>query len=237
MTLLRTAVTIATPLVSRVGSRRLGLLAVVALCAAFVLAFGMVAEEVMEGDTHKLDRAVLLAFRTPGNPADLLGPAWFEEMVRDVTALGSYAFIIVLVVAALGYLLLVRSFAMSALVLAAVLGGIVISNVLKHGFDRPRPDLGACGAGIQPELPERPRDPVGRHFPYSRGASHESKSELAGESLLSGRRHFFDHPRRDQPRLPWGSLSKRRARRLVRGHCMGAALLGRDLLSSGARQG
>ena len=153
MTLLRTAVTIATPLVSRVGSRRLGLLAVVALCAAFVLAFGMVAEEVMEGDTHKLDRAVLLAFRTPGNPADLLGPAWFEEMVRDVTALGSYAFIIVLVVAVLGYLLLVRSFAMSALVLAAVLGGIVISNVLKHGFDRPRPDLEHAAQVFSPSFP------------------------------------------------------------------------------------
>jgi undecaprenyl-diphosphatase len=153
MTLLRNAVTIATPLVSRVGSRRLGLLAVVTLCAALILAFGIVAEEVMEGDTHKLDRAVLLAFRTPGNPADLLGPAWFEEMVRDVTALGSYAFIIILVTAAVGYLLLVRKWALALLMLAAILGGMLISNLLKMGFDRPRPDLDHATRVFTPSFP------------------------------------------------------------------------------------
>lgn len=153
MTLLRNSLTISRRLVSRIGTTRLGLLAVVGLCAALILAFGMVAEEVMEGDTHKLDRTMLLAFRTPGNAADLLGPAWLEEMVRDVTALGSYAFIIIVVVAALGYLLLVQRYAMSALVLAAVLGGIVISNVLKHGFDRPRPDLEHAAQVFSPSFP------------------------------------------------------------------------------------
>ena len=66
---------------------------------------------------------------------------WVEEMIRDVTALGSYAFIIILLVAAVGYLLLIRKYGLAALLLAAELGGMLLSNLLKAGFDRPRPDL------------------------------------------------------------------------------------------------
>ena len=107
--------------------------------AGLILVFGSIAEEVMEGDTHQIDMAILLAVRTPGG--DLIGPAWFHEMMRDLTALGSYALIIMIVAAVVGYLLLVRKYSMSILVLAAVVGGTLISNLLKHGFDRPRPDF------------------------------------------------------------------------------------------------
>ena len=47
-------------------------------------------DEVLEGETQEFDMFVLLALRTPGNLADPLGPAWFEEAARDVTALGSF---------------------------------------------------------------------------------------------------------------------------------------------------
>ena len=139
--------------VSRVGATKLGLMAVAIVSAALVLAFGLIAEEVMEGDTHKLDMALLMALRVPGNAADPLGPAWFEEMVRDLTALGSYSFIVIVMAAALGYLLLVRKYALSAVVVVAVLGGIVVSNLLKHGFDRPRPDLEHAALVFSPSFP------------------------------------------------------------------------------------
>lgn len=61
--------------------------------------------------------------------------------MRDITALGSYAFIIILVGACLGYLLLLRKYSLALTVTAAVLGGMLISNLLKYGFDRPRPDI------------------------------------------------------------------------------------------------
>lgn len=109
--------------------------------AALLLIFGAIADEVVEGDTERLDRAVLMSFRTPGNPAELIGPPWFEEMIRDLTALGSYAFIIVLLAAALGYLLLIRKYGLALLLLAAEAGGMIISSLLKAGFDRQRPDL------------------------------------------------------------------------------------------------
>ena len=148
-----TTLSLVTPLLARIGAARLGMFAVVAVCAALILTFGAVAEEVMEGETHHLDMVVLMAFRVPGDPSDLIGPAWLEEMMRDLTALGSYAFIIMLVAASIGYLLLVRKYALSALMLAAVVGGMLISNVLKHGFDRARPDLEHAAQVFSPSFP------------------------------------------------------------------------------------
>jgi undecaprenyl-diphosphatase len=132
---------------------KLHLLAAVLVSAALILAFGFVADEVMEGDTHKLDMAVLMALRNSDNPADLVGPAWFEEMVRDVTALGSYAFILIVVLSVFGYLLLVRQYAISLLMAVAVAGGVLISNALKHGFDRPRPELEHAAQVFSPSFP------------------------------------------------------------------------------------
>lgn len=111
------------------------------VAAALLLLFGAIAEEVVEGETHRLDRAVLMSFRTAANPADLIGPDWFEEMVRDVTALGSYAFVIIIVTAATGYLLMIRKLGLALLLLAAEAGGMLFSTLLKEMFDRPRPDL------------------------------------------------------------------------------------------------
>ena len=111
------------------------------VAAALLLLFGAIAEEVVEGETHRLDRAVLMSFRTAANPADLIGPDWFEEMVRDVTALGSYAFVIIIVTAATGYLLMIRKHGLALLLLAAEAGGMLFSTLLKQMFDRPRPDL------------------------------------------------------------------------------------------------
>lgn len=130
-----------TSIVDRFGIHRVGTVVAVLICAGLVLAFGAMAEEVMEGDTHKADMAVLMAFRTVEDPSRLIGPPWFQEMVRDLTALGSYAFIILTVACALGYLLLMGKRAMAALMVAAVAGGMAISTLLKQGFDRPRPDI------------------------------------------------------------------------------------------------
>ena len=129
-----------TPL-GRVAVREIGVIAAVFFGAAFLLLFGTIAEEVVEGETHAFDSWVIGLFATAGNAADRLGPPWFEEMMRDLTALGSYAFIILTVVAAAGYLLLVRKAGLALLVVASVTGGIVLNNLLKWGFDRPRPEM------------------------------------------------------------------------------------------------
>ena len=121
--------------------REIGVIAIVFVGAALLLAFGLLAGEVIEGDTHGLDVWLISLFTEAGNPADRLGPDWFEEMVRDVTALGSYAFILITVVIVAGYLLLARKPDLAAFMVVAVLGGMAISHLLKEVFDRPRPDI------------------------------------------------------------------------------------------------
>ncbi len=128
-------------LFAKLGAHEIGGLVALFAGAALVLLFGLLADEVVEGDTDKIDRAVLMAFRTPGTAADPIGPAWVEEMVRDLTALGSYAFIIVILACSLGYLLLTRKFGLALFLLAAEAGGMLLSNLLKVGFARPRPDI------------------------------------------------------------------------------------------------
>ena len=111
--------------------------------AVFALVFGFayLADEVVEGDTQTFDVAVVNAFRQPADPARLIGPDWLPETARDITALGSYGVVILLTLSALVCLVLVRRWRTALLVLVSVGGGMVVSTVLKMGFDRPRPDL------------------------------------------------------------------------------------------------
>lgn len=137
----------------RLGIRDFGRIAPLFLVAALMLGFGLLAEEVMEGDTTAFDLAVITALRTAGNLADPIGPPWVEEMGRDVTALGSFAFLGFVFAATVGYLLLVRKRGLALLMTAAVLGGTVISTVLKYGIDRPRPDFPHMARVFTPGFP------------------------------------------------------------------------------------
>lgn len=138
---------------ARLHLREIGMLHALFAGAALLLLFGLIAGEVADGETQRLDLAVLRAFRSASDPTDLVGPPWVEEMVRDVTALGSYAFVIIVVGASLGYLLLIRKYHLAALLIAAELGGMLISNLLKYGFDRPRPDIDHAVRVFTPSFP------------------------------------------------------------------------------------
>lgn len=111
------------------------------LVAGGVWLFMGLADEVAEGETHVIDKAVLLAFRDPADPMQPLGPHWLAEAMRDLTALGSFLVLGFLTLAAAGYLYLQRLFGLSALVLAAAGGGMALSGAMKFVFARQRPDL------------------------------------------------------------------------------------------------
>jgi undecaprenyl-diphosphatase len=89
----------------------------------------------------RLDRAILLSLRNPTDLADPIGPEWFEEMARDLTALGGFTVLTLLTAAVAGFLAMTGLTHAAVLVVAAVGGGTVISTVLKALFDRARPDL------------------------------------------------------------------------------------------------
>lgn len=66
-------------LAARLGAHEIGALIALFISAALILGFGVLAEEVVEGDTQHFDNAVLMLFRTAGDPSTLLGPPWLEE--------------------------------------------------------------------------------------------------------------------------------------------------------------
>jgi undecaprenyl-diphosphatase len=125
-------------LLERAELRTLAALGAVTGC---LWAFIALADEVVEGGTHAFDETLLLALRNPADPADPLGPPWLEEMMRDVTALGSFGILVAITVAVAGYLWLARERRSVVIVLVSVAGGQALASLAKHGFDRPRPDL------------------------------------------------------------------------------------------------
>jgi undecaprenyl-diphosphatase len=124
-------------------------LAVLALVAATIWGFAELADEVLEGETHAFDEALLLALRNPADPSDPLGPLWLEELIRDFTALGGYGVLVFLVLAAVGFLVLQRQLNAALFLVLAIGGGQLLTSLLKLGFDRPRPDLVPHGTLVQ----------------------------------------------------------------------------------------
>ena len=66
----------------RLAAQELGVLGLVLVAAVIMLAFFHLADEVVEGDTHAFDSAVLLSLRNHADLADPVGPAWLEWAAR-----------------------------------------------------------------------------------------------------------------------------------------------------------
>jgi undecaprenyl-diphosphatase len=114
-----------------------GHLVLAAMLAAVAGTWGFVEllDEVKEGDTRQFDEWLITWLRAHE------GPAWLQEVGRDMTALGGVAVMVLVTAAVAGYLLLSRRYHAMWLVLAATGGGLVLSTVLKYFIDRDRPSL------------------------------------------------------------------------------------------------
>lgn len=88
-----------------------------------------------------LGSQVLLAMRHPADPAQLLGPPWLREMVRDFMALGGTGVLVVFIGAASGVLWLAGRRGQAGWFCGGVVGAFVISSLLKHAIGRPRPEM------------------------------------------------------------------------------------------------
>lgn len=110
-----------------------GLLLLLAFGAACLALYGflVVADEVTEGDTVRLDLAVLTWLQQFSSPA-LDGIMW------GLSALGAEAVLVLLVVLVLALVQRGRWGAATALVLTTV-GAQLLNNVLKDFYQRPRP--------------------------------------------------------------------------------------------------
>lgn len=105
-----------------------------------LFSFLEIADDMAEGDTHAVDRAVLLALREPGRPAELIGPHWLKTMAVDFTALGSLAVLGLIVLLLAGLFLALRRRLEAALIVVSAGGGLALSQASKAFFNRDRPD-------------------------------------------------------------------------------------------------
>jgi len=119
----------------------LKLLATVAAILLGLGAFLWIADEVAEGDTHELDESILVSLRHPGDLSDALGPFWFEDAMRDVTALGSFTVLFLVTSAAATFLLLLGRRRAPFELVAVVMLGHGANALLKQLFGRERPTV------------------------------------------------------------------------------------------------
>lgn len=128
------------------GSRPLVVFLILAIISGALLIF---ASEVMEGETLAFDRWILLALRSPANPAMPVGPKWLRHGMADITALGGYTVLIMITGFAVGYLIAVRKAMIAAYLAGSVISGSVLSSLLKLAYLRPRPDIVAHLVTVQ----------------------------------------------------------------------------------------
>jgi undecaprenyl-diphosphatase len=119
---------------------RLTLAAVVWLAAglaasAFVIwAFAEIVDEVVEGESRRFDRTVLLWINSHS-------PEWLDGPMRLVTALGYYQ-VVVPLLAATVLVFYLKGWRLSAvLLLVSTAGGSLLTTLLKAVFERSRPEV------------------------------------------------------------------------------------------------
>jgi undecaprenyl-diphosphatase len=106
-----------------------------------LLAFLMLAGEVIDGDTQAFDTKILQALRNPDDPSRPIGPPWIEESLLDLTAIGGPTVLGLVVLSVIGFLLLQTRFRTALFVAATWLSGEIVNSALKNAFNRPRPTI------------------------------------------------------------------------------------------------
>lgn len=106
-----------------------------------VVAFFLLAAEVVEGDTQAFDLRVLRALRSPADPSIPIGPPWLRGAALDITSLGSATVLSLTTLAICGFLLLQRMARTALFVFVATAGGWALNALLKEVFQRARPSV------------------------------------------------------------------------------------------------
>ncbi len=164
---------------------KLRLLILALLAFAGFWGFVEIADEVLEGSTHRFDSEIMMALRQPQDPNTPIGPRWLQEVARDITSLGGTTVLTLLTLATVGYLIPIHQRAAAALddrlQLAAARS---FSTLLKSGFDRPRSRPRAPrGRSLFSEFSERARDARDGHLP---GRSAHWHARVQTESASAG---------------------------------------------------
>jgi undecaprenyl-diphosphatase len=149
-----------------------------------VLLFAAIAAAVSLNATAPFDRMILLSLRDPANLSRPIGPAWLFETMRDLTSLGSIVVLLLFTATVAGYWLLTGRRRAAALLITALIGAIILNELLKVAFERPRPDAILQSARVfSSDFPSG-------HATIS-SAVYFSASLLAGLPAMGVARHFL----------------------------------------------
>lgn len=110
--------------------------AIAGAIAVFHIGAYVAGETPVQFDVH-----IITSLRNPADLSDPIGPEWFEEAMRDLTSLGGTTILLIVALAAFAFLMMTDKRHAAWMLAASVLGAIVLSQTLKLGFGRPRPDL------------------------------------------------------------------------------------------------
>ncbi len=125
------------------GEKRFETVAIVwiVLIILGIWAFAEIADEVMEGDIQQFDEWVITSLRQEADPSLPKGPEWVLNIARDITALGGFTVLTLIILVVMGLLMMYRRFGAMWLVLSAAVLGTLLSHYLKTFFTRERPDV------------------------------------------------------------------------------------------------
>lgn len=126
---------------TRVGHREQRNLLLLLGVALAIWALAELTDEVLGGDTHAFDAAVIMSLRVEGDTDDPIGPDWLEEMARDATALGGTLIACLATIGGACYLWIRGRWSQGLFLLISVGSGLGISTFFKMWVDRPRPEL------------------------------------------------------------------------------------------------
>ena len=130
------------------AKREFALLSVIAVAATAIWGFAELAGDVLEGDTHAFDERVLLALRSASRSLGSARPGLARGADARPHRARQHGLLTIITLAVAGFLALDRKTHAALFLLVAVGGGVLLSTLLKIGFDRPRPDLVPHGAVV-----------------------------------------------------------------------------------------
>ena len=96
---------------------------------------------IVSGHSFSVDTTLIMLFRDAANPAVPLGPAWFHEAVRDMTALGSFVGLFFMALTATLALWLCGYRHLAIGLVVSLVAAFLASTVLKIAIARQRPDI------------------------------------------------------------------------------------------------
>ncbi len=113
----------------------------IAMAAAGFVALLLLGFSIIDQETFRWDRAIILGLRVPGDTKQPIGPEWLHQAMVDITAVGSGTILTLAVGITVGLLLVRRLWLTAALVLAATVSGSLLAAQAKFFFHRTRPEL------------------------------------------------------------------------------------------------